>query len=449
MSAGGVRIGLLGMYSSRNLGDTAIVREIMREIRRRVPDCKFVAINLDPEDTVRTHGIEAFPSSGYGPSLHADGSAWTEVERPGPKWLARGLGSRRIIAAIRTLDMLVMSGGGQVEDFFGGAVSQPRILLTWATLARLFGIPVAFFSVGVDQIFSRASRAMSVAAIRLAHLRSFRDAESIEILRSAGLRAACRVDPDPALGIDAQNLTQRRSRDPDLVVVSPISFRTWTRVREASPPTPTYAAWRLPAIFGRGRASGSASVCSDVFMDPPVVDEVLSHVDSTTRARSEFFDVKTVDDFLSSLADARVVIASRLHGLILAVAAGTPVIAISPARKVTRFMSDCGLSDYCLDISAFSADSLHALVERAGRESVQLGELITSISTSSRSQLSEGYDLLVAEPAVVSGQSRAVICLVRLSGFKVARAGSVNCDWSRLLGGCVGVVMPRAITPFR
>jgi polysaccharide pyruvyl transferase WcaK-like protein len=395
MSAGGVRIGLLGMYSSRNLGDTAIVREIMREIRARVPGCEFVALNLDPEDTVRTHGIEAFPSSGYGPSLHADGSAWTEVDHPGPKWLARGLGSRRIIAAIRTLDMIVMSGGGQVEDFFGGAVSQPRILLTWATLARLFGIPVAFFSVGVDQVFSRASRAMSVAAIRLAHLRSFRDAESIEILRNAGLRAACRVDPDPALGIDAQSLAQRRSRDPDLVVVSPISFRTWTRIREAS-----YDAYvrSLAATCDLWAREGKRIrfVCSDVFMDPPVVDEVLSHVDSTTRARSEFIGVKAVDDFLSSVADARVVIASRLHGLILAVAAGTPVIAISPARKVTRFMTDCGLADYCLDISAVSADSLQALVERTGRESVQLGELIASISANSQSQLSEGYDLLVA-----------------------------------------------------
>jgi len=42
-----------------------------------------------------------------------------------------------------------------------------------------------------------------------------------------------------------------------------------------------------------------------------------------------------------------------------------------------------------------------------------------------------------------------MIGLVRLSDFKVARAGNVNCDWRGLLGGCVGVAMPRAITSFR
>jgi polysaccharide pyruvyl transferase WcaK-like protein len=137
-------------------------------------------------------------------------------------------------------------------------------------------------------------------------------------------------------------------------------------------------------------------VCSDVSMDPPVVDEVLSQVHAMARARCEFRAVKTVDEFLSAVFDARVVVASRLHGLILAVAAGTPVIAISPARKVTRFMSDCGLADYCLDLEAVTEESLEALIAKSGLESVQLEELIASIRTRSRSQLSVGFDVLVA-----------------------------------------------------
>jgi polysaccharide pyruvyl transferase WcaK-like protein len=62
-----VRIGLLGMYASANLGDTAIQMVVMSALRSRRPDIDFVGLSHDPEDVVRTHGIPGFPASGEGP----------------------------------------------------------------------------------------------------------------------------------------------------------------------------------------------------------------------------------------------------------------------------------------------------------------------------------------------------------------------------------------------
>jgi polysaccharide pyruvyl transferase WcaK-like protein len=353
-----------------------------------------VAVNLDPEDTVRTHGIESFPSSGYGPALHADGSRWAQVENPGPKWLARGLGSRRIFAAIQTLDMIVVSGGGQIEDFFGGAVSQPRILLTWTLLARLLGIPVAYFSVGVDQLSSRTSRTLSVAAVRLALLRSFRDEGSVDLLRKAGLGGECRIDPDPALGLDIGRLTRTTSRDSNLVVVSPISSRTWTIHRDRS--YEEYLSSLVAACKHWARQGRHIRfLCSDTAMDPPIVQEVLARLDAGARERCEFRNVNTVQAFVEGVMSAQVVIASRLHGLILSVAARTPVIAVSPARKVTRFMLDSGLSEFCVDMATFTAGDLQDRFERVSREHSSLSGRLDALCTESRVRLEAGYDALV------------------------------------------------------
>jgi len=389
------RIGLLGMFTSRNLGDAAIVREVMSNIALRRPDCEFVAINRDPADAVQLLGIAAFPSEGYGPAYLADGTSWEEVEHPGPWWLDRGLGTRRIVAVLRTLDLLVMSGGGQIEDFFGGPGSQPRVLLTWTALARVFGVPVAYFSVGVDQIFSRASQTMAVNAVRLAQMRSFRDSGSIELLRVAGMRRPGRVDPDPALGMNMPPVREPGTGLGNVIVVSPISFRTWTTVREA---TYDHYLRALAAACDRWAGAGASLrfVCSDVSMDPSAVTEVLSRVTEATRSRGVFVEVRTAEEFLQQVAAARFVVASRLHGLVLSVAAGVPVIAISPARKVLQFMGDCDLAEFCIDMSAVSEEGLVAIANRVEFERDQLCRKVAGVTEASRAGLASAYDELVA-----------------------------------------------------
>jgi polysaccharide pyruvyl transferase WcaK-like protein len=268
------------------------------------------------------------------------------------------------------------------------------VLITWAAIARALGVPVAFFSVGVDQLFSRASESMAVNAVRLARMRSFRDRGSVDLLRAAGLRRPCRVDPDPALGMNQPGSSVPRATAGSVIVVSPISFRTWTTVRET--PYDHYLK-ALAAACDRWAGAGASLrfICSDVSMDPAAVAEVLSRVHEATRRRCEFVEVRTVDEFLQSAATARYVVASRLHGLVLSVAAGVPVIALSPARKVFQFMQDCELAEYCIDIGAVDEDRLVALGIRVDCEQDRLRRKVADIAASSRMALSGAYDELV------------------------------------------------------
>lgn len=379
------------MYTRHNLGDTAIVQMIMQEISARIPGCEFIGINRVPQEAVDVHRIPAMHSSGYGTPLRADGSTWDEVDRPSPRWLSVGLGTRRIIKVAHMLDLLLMTGGGQIEDFFGGPSGQPRALLTWVSIARAMGVPVAFWSVGVDLLSRRSSRFLSVNAVRLAQIRSFRDQGSVDLLREAGLRASCRVDPDPALGLDTRGIRGVDWQSSNLIVVSPISYRTWTEAREDS--YDCYLEHLRTAC--EGWAVGGRRIrflCSDIEMDPPVAARLVSELSAPARSNTEIAHVDTVKGFLENVAGARFVVASRLHAAILALTMATPVIAISPARKVTRMMSDADLAEYCLDMPTFTLESLVATAERIERSQSDQRTKIAAMTARVREHLSVAYD---------------------------------------------------------
>ena len=193
-----VRIGLLGMYASANLGDTAIQTVVISVLRSLRPDVEFVGLSHDPVDVVRTHGIAAFPASGEGVLVsptddvdsrrQAKGVAGSSAQ--GWRVLKQVVALRNIDRQVRELDMLLVSGGGQIDDFWGGAWQQPFRLFAWCFLARFHGKPVAAFSIGVDELRGRLSAWLSTRALQFAAHRTFRDSGSLEILRRKGLTAA-------------------------------------------------------------------------------------------------------------------------------------------------------------------------------------------------------------------------------------------------------------------
>ena len=337
-----VRIGLLGQYSSRNLGDAAIVHEIIRNLRSRIPGAEFVGVCGRPDDTTRTHGIAAFPISGHGPAFRPDGTHWVEVNPPpGP-----GSGTRRIDGVVRTFDLLVMAGGGQVDDYWGGAGEQPRFLATWTVLARLRRVPAAFFCVGLDQLSTRTGRWLSLLGLRSAAFLSFRDEGTRDLLRQMGLRKPSAVYADPAFGLPGP--TQSNFEHFRRVVVSPICKKSWPGASDEQ-----YERYlRELAQYAEAAIRFGLNVrfaCSQISMDPEAVTRVAAMIPAGFRNSWTVAEVATFEDFVREARGADMVVTSRLHGAILALVAGTPVIAVSVARKVNAVMADAGLGEYCVE----------------------------------------------------------------------------------------------------
>lgn len=400
--AGAPRIGLLGMYASANLGDTCIQAEVLRNLRARLPNARFVAISNDPADAVATFGLDAARIDGYLPALRADGSSWRELEAPWPAPLRAGQGTRRILAILRSLDLLIVSGGGQLEDFFGGAGAQPRYLLTWASLARLAGVPVVFFSVGVDQLRAPSSRRRIGWALSLARARSFRDAGSLALARQCGMRGPAEVCPDPALGVPYAHGTRGDGRGM-IIAVSPVSHRTFQVSADAD-----YDAY-VAALIDACRAWRTAGhalrfVCSETEMDPVAAARIVAALGPVPAGAVTVIDARTPDAFCAAVEPADVLVTSRLHGAILGAVAGTPVLALSPARKLTQFMQDGGLVAHCLALRTARTADMLAAAQTLLRDGDGVRATLRTLVQRSREELDRAYDRLAA--AVGAGPAR-------------------------------------------
>ena len=397
-----LRVGLLSPSSSRNLGDTAIQMTVVRNLRARMPMIDIVGIYPDPVDAVSSLGIGGFPLDGFGPAARAidpvaDVQIAEAVNHKTDKGRVRWRALKRIAAFARTLDMLIMSGGGQLDDFWGGPWGHPFTMFTWVAIARIYGVRIAFMGVGLDRLSNRLSRIFVLSALRLAHYRSFRDSGTLVALNALGFHAPSRLCPDLAFGLQSEgkmNLPQLETEP--FVAVNPIA--AWTWVHDGNDDRQNLYLQHLAAACDWIAGCGLRVhiVCSQSVMDRPIAVRLNELIQPRFSSRVKLCDAPRVPDFIAQVRGANIVIASRLHGAILSLVTGVPVVAISPIRKVTQMMDDVGLADYAVELQHFSSADLIERIRSALEQRPALQRQVTERVQTFCNALARTYDDVLA-----------------------------------------------------
>jgi polysaccharide pyruvyl transferase WcaK-like protein len=399
-----VKVALLTPYDGGNLGDAAIQDALIGNFRKYDAHVQLHGITLHPESTAARHHIPCYPLAAishpyyhaktapavFPGNLSATSQSGKSVEAPtvlgrvkravrgflfrtGLKPLVRFaqecvhiLQSYRLL---RRVDMLVIAGGGQLDEEWGGSWGHPYALMKWAVLARAAGTSVVFLSVGGCRTDSWLTKLFLRTALSLACYRSYRDEGSRQLARAITPTADGPVLPDLAFSLPF-------TRQPSMatpnsaglrVGVSPIAY-----ARSGMWPTEDQAQYErymdelasfLAVLLRRGIF---VTLFSSSSPDDQLFDDLRARIDprleSEARARLLFGNVTSVQDLLVLLHSLDFVVASRLHGLVLSFLAGTPSIALSYDRKVETLMTDVGLKTYCLDIRSFTSENLLATV---------------------------------------------------------------------------------------
>ena len=322
---------------------------------------------------------------------------WPELIRTESTHIARASTS------LRDVDFLIFSGGGQLDDYWGGAWGHPYALLKWAVLARLRGARPIFLSVGFGTLDSRLSRLFTRAALSLAKYRSYRDAGSRDLMRGAGFRRNDPVYPDLAYSYPLERLRFRDDRRSPTCVIGlcPFSYcdpRVWPRKDAAA-----YAAYLqnllsiVRSLIARGwRVSLFASGGSDRLAIADLWELLARELSPDALTSVDRHEVNSVDGFLEQAARVDVVVASRLHGIILAQLAETPTIALSYDRKVDVQMEAVGQGEFRLAIDEFKLGDFESCLDRllANREVIR--SQIRASFSESRAQLEAQYDAILS-----------------------------------------------------
>jgi len=399
-------IALLTPYNGGNLGDASILDAVVANIGRRLPDAQFTGICLNCANFVERHGVGAFPLAGRNIPWY---SVWAFIPRhspPGePSQTSRGVWGRikvalksvpvlwqclRVAAIIpreifhsvggyrflRTQDLLVVSGGGQLNEQYGGGWGQPFALFKWAVLARIARVPYVVVSVGAGKVASMTARRFVAAALRMACYRSYRDKNSREVATGLLQRTAeDPVVPDLAFSLSSSQLQppagiRAIAQHRTVIAMSPIAYAKPGMWPSEDSALHNRYVQEMAEVVSQLLMRGYflVIVCSSLGDDESVIPELLGRLDDQSKQRiagqMHIPTIATWRDLVAALRDVDLLIASRLHSTILGFVSETPTIAISFDSKVDWVMEDLGQTDYLLQIRDFTSKDVIKALDR-------------------------------------------------------------------------------------
>jgi polysaccharide pyruvyl transferase WcaK-like protein len=403
-----VTVGVLGHYGQLNLGDESITAATISGIRRARPDSRVIAISLDPGDTAARHGVRSValrrtvsrtpiePPPAWLASPAASDASRAASPRRGVRGLARRVrvlrrayrgaatlparaaalfgelvALRRAWGVLADVDLVIVAGSNQLLDHFGGAWGFPYTLAKWSALARLRGARVVVLSVGAGPLDGWVSRRLVLGTLRRAEYVSVRDPGSARLLREIGWPRPVPVMPDLAFALDPESTGTADGlaglRPPQggslsvAVNLAPVHDpRYWPR---ANPELRARYVSAMRGFLQRLLAHGHRV---ELFGTQPVDEwtaaEVVESLDPVSHGHGlvSLAKVRSLDELGDVYRRADVVLATRFHGILLALRFGRPVLGVCYYRKSRELLSSFGLERYAFDLPDVSAPALGA-----------------------------------------------------------------------------------------
>jgi polysaccharide pyruvyl transferase WcaK-like protein len=396
-----------------NFGNESTLRAILYHLRHLLPDAEVSCICTGPAATAATYNVRALPINR--PII----KAWKPRSR-----VARVLRSvfigipseiYRWIEGLMTLngtDVLLVPGTGLITDAYSLRGWGPYSVFKWSLIAKMRGCKLLFVSVGAGPIYSRLGRFLVKSALALADFRSYRDASSLQYLKSLGfVTTHDRVYPDLAFSLPKDLIARDCDRNRRRPVVGLGVMLDAGKYNVDKPDGTSYqkylenlvilVSWLLAREYDVRLLIGDLCDRSAMEEFKCLLKERLPLHDASRIIDDE---VASVEQLLSQLAQTDLVIATRFHNVLLALLNNKPVIAISFHHKVASLMDAMGLSGYCLDINHFKGEELIAKVCDAERNVGTLTSLIRERAENCREALEEQYHLITND--FLLGQGR-------------------------------------------
>src|SRR4029077_2441449 len=192
-------------------------------------------------------------------------------------------------------------------------------------------------------------------AFRRSTYRSFRDEGSRRLALPAGAEPSDAIVPDLAFGLE---LPGPSAPGRGVVGIAPIVFESPRHWPVKDPVAYAGYTQRLAASLGALVAAGYRYrwLVSDLSDHAAVADGPALLSPDTARGEISHPPITGVPDLIEALSSLSVLVASRLHAILLGYVVGTPAVGLSYDRKVDVLMADFGQERSRLDIRSFAPE---------------------------------------------------------------------------------------------
>lgn len=339
-----------------NVGDEAIFRAMISDLRRYTPDLEITLVSDNPAGAFDQYDITEIP--------------FREIDR--------------LVEAARDCDLMILGGGGLFYDYWGAnteeILTQDHVGLGiyagFALLSTLLGKPLVLYAVGAGPLFTKEGKSVTSTIFKRAVYITVRDVESKNLIASFGIDAnSIHVTADPVFSMDPidprqglkiinENFQGNSANRPLVCIV----LRNWANQMKDSREFESQIAHALDQLA----ESHNASFVFVPFHRPTehgqeddaVSNQVITKMKNSHRAIC--VDAKlSLDEKVSVLQNCDLVLGMRLHSLIFAIRSGIPAVAIAYDDKVNNLMQFMHHSEYCLDVDNITTELLYDRLKSA------------------------------------------------------------------------------------
>jgi polysaccharide pyruvyl transferase CsaB len=348
-----MKIFLIGWFGAGNIGDEAILLSELLTIRSRIEGIRFYVLSFNHERTKRlTYDIP-------------------EVERIigfGSKGRFFKSDFRGLLSAFKNVDAVIIGGGGIFQDLYN--YYPVPFFTSMALLARLFRKQLLLHSVGIGPISHFISKILCRIAANSAHSISVRDPESRELLLEIGVNKEIHVSADPVFllrsarndKIEMLMDKQKMNNNGPVIGICVQNLLFWSQENKQA------LADALDVIAGEKNVR-LVFLPFGVYQDDWFHQEKSEPVDIAASKElvgmlkskhSIFTSYTTPEEIMAAIGRLDLIISMRLHGIIMGITMGVPVIALTYVNesKIRNLMKRAGREEDVFYVNNMNTEKL-------------------------------------------------------------------------------------------
>jgi polysaccharide pyruvyl transferase WcaK-like protein len=394
-SAAAPRVGMFGLFGSGNIGNDGSLEVMLAYLRAAHPDAILDVRCPGPKRIRAGFGVDASPLQWY-TQYAARASGVSAIVL---KVLGKGIDVFRTASWVRRHDVVIVPGTGILETTLPlRPWTTPFALFSVCVSSRLFGTKVALVSVGANVTSKRVSRWLLVSSARLAFYRSYRDEQSRDAMRRAGVRSAAQdpVYPDLAFALPAPPVGPVGTR---AVGVGLMDYYGGNDDRRRA--GELHAAYLAKIrLFVQWLVDGGRTV--RLFAGDDADDLVVQQISANLRASRPDLEptrlvaepVRSLSDLMRQMAAVDAVVATRFHNVLCALKLGKPALSIGYAGKNAALMAEMGLDGLSQHTAALDVDRLIEQFTELESRSAQLRQTLKERGAAQAQRLDDQFALL-------------------------------------------------------
>ncbi|MEN3397291.1 polysaccharide pyruvyl transferase family protein [Brucella melitensis] len=367
-----MKIGLFGQFGSGNTGNDGSLEAMLQMLARACPDADIVCICSRPEIIAEKFHIAATPV-GREPFVNG---LLRRIDKALLQLPRRLSGFIAAVSIAQGLDLIIVPGTGILDDFSENPFGWPFVIMRWSLAARLGGAKFAFVSIGAGPVVQPLSRFFVHVASRLAAFRSYRDNVSYEFMQTLGINTRIdTVTADIAFALPVPDAGSKATAGRRCIGLGVMTHRGWKKDSAQAPVIyETYLDKMADMAEGLLASGYRIRLLTGDISDLMAVDDLMARLAAPARANIVFEPVTSLNGLMQQIAHTDIVVASRYHNIVCALATGRPAISLGYAAKNDALLHDAGLDRFCHHIEDFDPQTVLMQVRQMFANLEQLRE---------------------------------------------------------------------------